>query len=90
MIRTLFIIVAITLLIVGCGKKDEGKEKIRVENAHLQDKVTSLQYSNSKLLKNYAIKEVTEIGTISIIMIISIAILILNNLIWLIVYRRKG
>lgn len=70
----------------GCGEKQESKD---LKVGKLEEQVKTLRLENTKLRKDCALGTIRETGGLFTICIAAISIIIINNLIWIVVYRRK-
>lgn len=73
-------------IIFGCGESKESKDS---KIGKLEEQIKTLRLENAKLRKNCALDTVRETGGLFTISIAAISIIIINNLIWIVVYRRK-
>lgn len=65
------------------------KENIMNEKALITSELKEKKDTNIKLQKNLAATEIKATSMTSIAILISIGLILINNLIWIIVYRRK-
>lgn len=81
--RKLVLLLFLLVLTSACG---ESKDR---RLGKLESKVEALQAENNRLKKESAISSIDETGRGFVTFVTSGAILVVNNLVWLIVYRRK-
>ena len=85
MIKTLFFIILLVGF-TGCGNEEVSPEatiaKLEADKISLQKDISRLSVQNGK-------KSVSEMGYFTLTVIISAVIFVLNNIIWLILYKRK-
>ena len=72
------------IFLAGCG--EESKD---TRIGGLETEVKSLQDENTQLRKNCAKNTITETGFFFTTLVIAVVVFVTNNLIWLILYRRK-
>jgi hypothetical protein len=71
-------------IVYGCGEDKNSTI------GRLQEEVSNLKNENASLRKDCAKHSIQESGDLFSISIISVTVIVINNLIWFIVYRRKS
>jgi hypothetical protein len=84
LLPAIILIFLYTSIISGCGKENKD---LRI--GKLEEQVKTLRVENAKLRKDCALNTVKETGSLFTISMTAISIFIINNLIWIVVYRRK-
>ena len=79
----IFILSLLLAIITGCGENKDTRL------GRCEEQVRNLQIENAQLRKENAITNIRETGGMFTVIVLATSIIVVNNLIWLVAYRRK-
>lgn len=82
-LRIVFIISLLLAIITGCGEDKDTRL------GRCEEQVRNLRIENAQLKKENAKRNIRETGGMFTVIVLATSIIVINNLIWFIAYRRK-